>query len=294
MESRSTVSLAVAMAVGLAAAPAALDALEAGMYGTTDWTTACPANDLSHWDNMVDQWYNRIDDFGWYSQDYRWVDGSISNRPLCDPDKGSGCSDGVSLDDKDAVMVFGHGSDLGDHWGMVMRNTGCGGSCWIEHPGATDKSCAMYAGDLDAEFVHLSSCNSMDDDNLPETWRAFRDPIDTPVNGARLHQMDGFHGYMWIGSSLDSNYREFAEDAFWMSIKSAWLYNHYETNINGAYYQCPVAYAVGANSTDCFTRIGNERYNYIYGDPSSIGYYCYFFYAGCDPEGETAFVDPNS
>jgi len=268
-------------------------ALEAGMYGTTDWTSVCPANDLGHWDNMVDKWYNRIDDFGWYWKDRRWVDGSISKNALCDPDRSPGCIDGLYFDEQDAVMVFGHGADLGDHWGMVMRNKGADGSCWIEHPGASEPPGRMYAGDWDLEFVHLSSCNSMDDDNLPFTWHAFHDPVDTPIVQRRLHQMDGFHGWMWIGSSLDNNYKEFAEDAFWMSIKSAWLYNHYETGINGWADQCPVAYAVGVNSTDCFNRIGNERYNYIYSDPGPIGYYCYWYYNGCDPGGEGPFVDPN-
>lgn len=268
-------------------------ALEAGMYGTSVWDQACPANTLTHWDNMVDKWYNRIDDFGWYSKDRRWVDGSISNRPLCDPDRSPGCWDGYYMDEQDAVMVFGHGADIGDHWGMVMRNPGVNGNCWIEHPGAGDPPFRMYAGDYDLEFLHISSCNSMDDDNLTQTWRAFRDPVDSPNNGRRLHQMDGFHGWMWIGSSLDNNYREFAEDAFWLSMKTAWLINHYETGINGWADQCPVAYAVGQNSTDCFNRIGSERYNWIYSDPGPIGYYCYWYYNGCDPGGETPFVDPN-
>ncbi len=127
---RNAIAFMVALLVMTGAATTGL-ALEAGMYGTTDWTSVCPANDLGHWDNMVDKWYNRIDDFGWYWKDRRWVDGSISKNALCDPDRSPGCIDGLYFDEQDAVMVFGHGADLGDHWGMVMRNKGADGSCWI-------------------------------------------------------------------------------------------------------------------------------------------------------------------
>jgi hypothetical protein len=98
---------------------------------------------------------------------------------------------------------------------------------------------------------------------------------------------------MWIGGCCDDQYEDFASDAFSVSIKDAWMDNMFVTGINGFATQCPVAYAVGANRTDCFNRIDNERYNNIFSDPGPIGYYCYYYYAGCDPEGETAFVDPN-
>lgn len=281
---------AMTVAMGLGAMAGSSYALEAGMYGTTDWTTTCNANDLSFWDNMVDEWYNEIDNHGWYTHDRRWVDGSISNRPMCDPDKGSGCQDGTYMDEQDAAMIFGHGADLGDHWGMVVRNQGAGNSCWIEQPGAGDIANAMYAGDYDLEFLAISSCFSMDDDNMPFTWHTFRDPVDTPVNGRRLHQLDGFHGIMWIGGCCDDQYGDFAEDAHWMSMKSAWMSNMYVTGINGSATQCPVAYAVGANRTDCLLRLSFERYNLVFSDPSAIGYYCYSYYPGCDPSGEDPFT----
>ena len=279
----SSVSFAILFASGAAYAR------EAGMMGTSVWTTTCNGNNLTHWDNMVRSWYNRIDDFGWYSKDKYWVDGSFSKNAMCDPDKGTGCTDGYYLDEVDAAMVFGHGADGGDHWAMINRNQGADGSCWIRHPGSGDPAGRMYAGDFDLEFLHISSCNSGDDDNLSRLWTAFRDPVDTPSNNRRLHQMGVFHGFMWIGSSLDSNYRNFARDAHFMSLKSAWLYNHYELNISGSSDQCPVSYAVGSNQADCFNRLDNERYNYVYSDPSSIGYYCYYYFAGCDPAGETTF-----
>ena len=275
--------------VALLFAAGTANAREAGMMGTSVWTATCNGNNLTHWDNMVRSWYNRIDDFGWYQRDKYWVDGSFSKNAMCDPDRAPGCIDGIYLDEVDAVMVFGHGADAGDHWAMINRNKGADGSCWIRHPGAGSTTGRMLAGDYDLEFLHISSCNSGDDDNLSLLWTAFRDPVDTPNNQRRLHQANVFHGWMWIGSSLDSNYRNFARDAHFMSIRSAWLYNHHENNISGNMDQCPVSYAVGSNQADCFNRLHNERYNYVFSDPSAIGYYCYSYFAGCDPGGETTF-----
>ena len=269
--------------------------LEAHMYVVTTWDAECSASNRSFWDDMVDRWYNEIASHGWYHKARRVVDGDIDRDLFCDPDTGlPGCNDGANLDDGDAVMLGMHGSDLNNHWrGSLRRNGGASiNDCFIDaaEGAATDE---LFAGDLDTEFLHFSSCNSMDDDNLPFTWHLFEDPVDSPKNGRRLHQATGFHGFMWIGGCCDDQYEDFAADAHTVSIKDAWMDNMYVTGINGSATQCPVAYAVGANRTDCFYRIDNERYNNVFSDPSAIGYYCYYYYNGCDPDGETAFTDPN-
>ncbi len=288
----------LALAVALAAPrPASATHLEAQMYAVTDWIGECPANDVGYWDDMVSFWYNEITDHGWYSKDRKWVDGDLDRDPFCDPDTGlTNCNDGAYLDDGDAVMLAMHGSDSGDHWrGSLRKNGGASVSdCRIDGANAAADTDELYAGDVDTEFLHFSSCNSMDDDNLPYTWQMFEDPVDSPGNGRRLHQATGFHGFMWIGGCCDDQYEDFADDAFSVSIKDAWMDNMYVTGINGSATQCPVAYAVGTNRTDCFNRIDTERYNNQFGDPGPIGYYCYYYYDGCDPDGESAFVDPNS
>ncbi len=281
-------TLALSVSLGFSVA----HAREVGMYGTTDWTSTCSANDLSTWDNMAQDWYDTITSHSGYSKDGKWVDGSINNKVTCDPDSGSGCRDYNYMDEKDAVILFGHGADDGDHWSMIWRNEGPDGSCWVEHPGASDQNYAMYAGDVDLEFLHLSSCNSMDDDNLPNAWRAMRDPADSGGNGRRLHQMNGFHGCMWIGSGYISDYGDFADDGFSSSISDAWLYNHYyEDSIDWTKQlsQCPVSYAIGSSASDCLDRLNNERYNNVYSDPGTITHYCYAYFAGCDPACESAF-----
>lgn len=269
--------------------------LEAQMYVVTDWIAECPADDRDYWDDMVDFWYNEMDNHGWYHKDRRMVNGNIDRDLFCDPDTGlSNCRDWENADEGDAIMLGMHGSDSGAHWrGSLRRNGGAGvNDCHIDAP-ETWSGGEMRMGDYDAEFLHFSSCNSMDDDNLTKTYHMFGDADDTPSNHRRLHQATGFHGFMWIGGCCDDQYEDFADDAHSVSIKEAWMDNMYVTGINGSATQCPVAYAVGRDRNDCFNRIDHERYNNIYSDPADIGYYCYYYYDGCDPDGETAFVDPN-
>jgi len=92
---------------------------------------------------------------------------------------------------------------------------------------------------------------------------------------------------MWIGSGLVGDYEDFADDAFDITIADAWLDNMYRPDISGSDDQCPVAYAVGANSADTWNRIGTERYNHVLSDPTSIGYWGVIFIGGCDPAAET-------
>lgn len=288
-------ALVAAALVAALAAPAGATHLEAKMYGVDDWTDECTGGDRS-WSNMVDRWYDEMDDHGWYHKDGRFVDDGMDIKPFCDPDTGiAGCTDGTRMDDGDAVMIFMHGSDNGDAWRGKVRHEHPDNGCFINAPGSNGGD-ELFAGDVDMEFLHLSSCYSLNADNLPDAWRMFYDPVDTPNNQRRLHQADGFHGVMWIASRIRQSYEDFAADAFSVSIKDAWMTNLYRNDIgdDGDEEQCPVAYAVGSNRDDCFNRIQNERYNNIFSDPSSIGYYCYYFFDGCDPPSEDPFEDPNA
>lgn len=295
------VTVRVALALALAAVPLAVQAehLEAKMYGVNNWDQDCNGNDLN-WSAQVDRWYNEITDHGWYRKDGRFVDVGMDRDPFCDPDSGAAnCVDHNRIDDGDAVMIFMHGSDSDRHWrGLLRFNGGAGvNDCRIDAPQASTEGTAaaeMYVGDVDMEFLHLSSCNSMDDDNITNAWRMMRDPIDSPNNGRRLHQLNGFHGVMWIGSSYRGDYEDFADDAFSTSIKNAWLDNMYRSGIgSNDVEQCPVAMAIGTSEADCFNRIQNERYNNIFSDPAGNSYYCYYFFDQCDPAGDDPFDDPN-
>ncbi len=287
------------IAVLCCAAPASATRLEAHMYAITTWDGGCSGSTRSLWDDMGDAWYDEITYVGFsmggwcwwghcddaFSRDRRWVNGSMDNSMFTDPDSRACGTDYDYVDDADAAMICLHGGDDGGYWrGSLRTDDGCD-DCKIE---ARDE---LSVGDVDLEFLHLSSCHSMDDNMIANAWRVFYDS-DSAVNGRRLHQLDAFHGCMWIGSSFIDDYEDFADDAFDMSIKDAWMDNMYRTNINAENYtQCPIAYAVGTDSADCFDRLENERYDNVYTDPGTLGYYCYYYYSNCTPACETRWGD---
>lgn len=274
---------------------------EAQLYAITTWNSDCSGGDRSWWDDMGNAWYDEITDDGFsigswcwwghcddaYSRDRRLVNGNFGNRLFADPDSLSGGQDHLYIDEGDAAMICTHGGDDGAYWRGSCRVNDGYDDCSIN---ARDE---LRVGDYDLEFLHLSSCHSLDDNMVSNAWRIFQDE-DSASNGRRLHQLNGFHGCMWIGSSFVSDYEDFADDAFDVPIKDAWMDNMYRTNVNGQYTQCPVSYAVGSNRADCFNRINTERYDRVLNDPGNIGYYCYYYYANCDPACETAWGDDTS
>jgi hypothetical protein len=277
---------ATATAAAMLLPDVASAAFEAKMYAVTVWNAGCAGSTRATWDDMVDAWYDEITDDGFeifgicvsghcddaFSRDGLVVDDSIANSWFADASVVSFGADTTRLDDGDAVMIGLHGADSSSVWSGTVR---------VDEAGAGDCSIRrdeMQIGDSDLEFLHLSSCNSMDRNQWSSWWQAF----------SRQHQVDGFHGFMWIGSGLISNYANFADDAFGGSISDSWLDNHYVPNVSGSDDQCPVAYAVGANEADATNRLFNERYDNVFSDPASIGWWHVTYIQGCDPANETA------
>ena len=260
-------------------------ARDAKVYAVTSWTAGCPGGARSWWDDMADAWYNEITDPGWsifgwcvtghcgdaYSRNGRRVDGNMVNSMFADSSKVAWGNDTPNIDRADAALVAWHGSESGNIYQGSMRVDEAGaGDCTLRRD-------EMSLGNNNLEFVHLSSCQSMDDNQWSTWWQAFN----------RLHQANGFHGLMWIGSSRVDDYEDFADDAFDDTIANAWLDNLYVNNVSGSDDQCPVSYAVGANNSDMWNRIGVERYNHVLSDPATIGWWGVTYINGCDPAGET-------
>jgi len=172
-------------------------AREAQVYAITDWISECPAGDRSWWDDMGDAWYDEITDcgvdfFGWcllghcgdcYSRDKRRVNGSMTPARFAEELDFTWAHDRTYVDEADAAMVCLHGGDDDDYWRGKCRYK-AGGDCYIN---AEDE---LRVGDYDLEFLHLSSCHSLDDNMIPNTWRVFRRAGSSRI----LHQLDGFHG----------------------------------------------------------------------------------------------------
>jgi hypothetical protein len=285
--------LAVLFASSLATAAGAM---EVKVFAISDFVPSgsggCGGNDISHWDNMVDEWYDEMGSHG-HQKDGQYTNGAMTIQRFCDPDWNSGCQDHLYLDEADAAMIATHGSDSGDHWAGTMRNP-WSTECALDAGGTAPN---MNVGDVDLEFIHLSSCYSADDDNLSGIGAALHDTVD----GGYAHSWTGFHGIMWIGGSFDNDYEDFADDAHSVSIASAWVTNHYHSDsVDCEWYdpfnwfgtcddQCPVAVTISTSGADALTRLNNERYNNVYSDPSGNSGYAWMGYVGCNPVGETGF-----
>jgi len=254
-------------------------AMEVKKYVITDFTAECGGNDVGAWNNMVDGWYDEMDDEG-HSKAGSQVNGNMTLQLFCDPDWNGDCQDDHRTDDADAFVLGTHGTDSGDHWQCLMRWS-WNGHCRLDGGGSSDE---MWTGDWDNEFIILASCNSADDDNLPGIRNAMFDPIDTPSHGRRAHQWNAFHGVMWISNGRRGDYDDVADDGHDGSISDAWVYNQIDSK------QCPVAYAISSSRNGCLTRLNYERYNYVYGDPPGHNWYCWKAFSNCDPDaGEDAW-----
>jgi hypothetical protein len=266
-------------------------ALDIQMYAITDWISECSAGDRSGWDAQVRSWYDAAALFG-HNRQLSFVNGNFNRNLLCDPDTGlAGCDDAAWGDSGDAVMLGLHGRDSGNHWaGALRRNGGAAvNDCYIDAP--ESGSGELFFGDVDTEFLHLSSCNSLDDDNLPNAWRMLQDPVDSPKNGRRMHQVNGFHGMMGIGPGYYPDYTDFGILASVEPVKDAWQDTQYHPEMSNQ--KCPISYAVGNGKNDCFNRIQTESYANVGADPTAITYYCYYYFEGCDPAAEDTFTPPN-
>jgi hypothetical protein len=257
----------------------------------------CGGGDRGHWPVMVDHWYDRMGAIG-HARDGQYTDGSITIRRFCDPDWIGGCQDHLYADEADATMIATHGADSGDHWVGTMRYP-YAGHCGLDGGGTAHD---VHLGDVDLEFIHLSSCNSADDDNLdPPGSAGVREMMRDPVDGGFAHLMTGNHGVMWIGSSYDDDYNDFANDAHIVGIATSWTANSYHSNsVDCAWYDpfnwygtcqdiCPVAVSQGQSNTRAWNGIMHERYNNVYSEPTGNGYWYWMGYLGCNSVGETGF-----
>lgn len=269
--------------------------LEGKMYVITDWSGSdsdnyCEGRDVEAWAEMLDGWYDAVNDYGKVFKDGRMVNGDMKATIFCDPDSRAGCNDVARLDDADVAMIGLHGIDRGEHWAGLMR-TPWQSRCRVDAPerlvGPDDE--LVQLGDTDLEFFHMSSCESMNDEHWDNTRLMFSDG----GSSNRLHIATGFHGVMWISSGRDDDYEDFALDGHF-ALASAWTDHLYDDGIgDGNYEQCPVAMSVGSSSNACAVRLATEGYLVPQNpDPGGVNWYCTSYYDGCDPKAETPLTPP--
>ena len=303
---------------------------EAVVRVVSQWDLTCEGSNRGSWDNMVAGWYNEITNplpVPWGHFPFMWVkDGFYHNvwsqqqggflwpRFIVDSD----FTDTAKVDwgrdhwndrpdDVDVCMVAYHGT------GAASDGRWCGQMIWDE-PGSGN--CWTYQGhmdfgDVDLEFLHISSCSSMSEDDWHPKWSdSFKG----------VHQIDAFHGIMYIYSDWPYKYRDFADDAFYMPIALAWLDNLYvyrcviqsqDPIIVQRRDQCPVARGVGVGASgqqDCWNRMYAERYTNVLSDPVNPTWHGVIYInkceavgasplgggasTGCDPFAAAAFTTP--
>ena len=244
----------------------------------TQWTADCDGSKRTSWDDMVRAWYNDITDGhgakNWDADGF-YQNGSIVDSDFVDPDEVDFGNDFANdrADEPDVMMIALHGGEADDQrwFGRVRVNEAGDGNCnaYQGH---------VVLGDTDAEFLHLSSCHSMDDDVWWDEWGE---------SFGGVHQIDGFAGIMWISGSYTDRYEDFSDDAFDVPIAEAWYDNHYDSAFwPGEHDHCPVARGVGASVNDLWNRMDHEEYDNVFSDPATDRDGVIWI-EGCDPKDES-------
>lgn len=239
----------------------------------------CAGGDASPWEDYGDAWYDELDSKPFYEKDGKYLNGSMKDSMFTDEDEVAWGEDHDYLDHCDAALICTHGRIEGDgYWSARMRVDETGpGDCYSELED-------MSLGDLDLEFLHLSSCHSLDEDLWDSEWPAAMDD---------LHQVDGFHGVMLIVWNWISDYEDFADEAYSSSsVATAWVDNmyHLEFPNDPDCSQCPVAFAEGDSRVNVSYRLNNETYynKYSFSSPTG-GFFAKKYVSGCEACGG---VDP--
>lgn len=250
------------------------------------WPGTCSGNTRC-WADMTNRWYNQITNnaplpFGLgflaWVKDGNYVDTTIVDSDFVDSSLVNwGRDHWVDRpDDVDVTMIALHGGNASGNrrwFGRVRSDEAGDGNCntW---------QASMEFGDVDAEFLHLSSCVSMDMEDWHPNWSESFDGV---------HQINGFHGVMYIfcnGSDYPPRYQNFAWDSFFMPISLAWLDNMYDVRSGAANDQCPISRGVGVGANgeaDCWNRMYSERYLNVRNDPANPTWHGVMWVTPCTP-----------
>ncbi len=282
MRRRLSIVMAAA-ALSFALVPGSARSRSAGMVSVTNWDSNCCAScaNVPERNNMITRWYNNIkhskhgaqayDDYNIYR-----IDSTISQDLLTDTPE-PGHNDDEWIDGVNVAIVGMHGGEHPSHfWRGQPRITGVYGECSVE---ATE----MKVGDLYNNSLVLSSCHSACKEYFPY-WSNW----DVQFNGT--HQIDGFHGVMWIDEDLRDNYAMLSDDGFDMPVKLSFIDNLYKADdwyVDGVSVdQCPIPVSAGASSSQAEFHRDNYDYYSWDSDPTGSIFWARSGIVGCDPNDD--------
>jgi len=221
---------------------------------------------------MCMAWRHRMGAKGW---EQWWNNFSLVQNPkFADPGEVSwGVDNGSSGWDRgEAALICTHGGhDATDGW-IGSMHTDVGNGCSI----TTNQLRLGAASGGYLRFLHLSSCNSVNWNELDKWWG--------PAAG-RVHLVAGFHGFMYIGSDYVQEYEDLAELGFSNGVGNTWMdkmhhvscwYNSWET-------VCPVALGFGETSAAAGNAL-NEKYNDRWPDQAPSWRHT-VWWSECAPDG---------
>lgn len=266
-------------------------ARDALSFVVTEWNGTCGGTTQEAWEGLVNSWYLEITNQANHGSDAygegdQWLNGGIGNSQFADKSVvGSWGDDENYLEKGAAAMVAWHGEidlDTPEVYVGRMRESDVAKCASDQLSDQLKDDCClrseeMSLGNHGLEFLHLSSCRSMDS----AQWSAWSGAY----NGA--HQIDGFHGLVYLEPVQASDYKNFASDAFYMPIADAWIDAMYRQQWSGTTDpsdQCPVAHTVGMDAAAALTRITSERYDTALDPPDSADYWQVVYPAPCANE----------
>ena len=246
------------------------------------WNSSCSGGNRPDWGYMTDGWFDDIANplptpwghgsRAWWKDSYR-IDGYNVDSHYTDTSLvpwGRDYVDDTGIDEADAMMIAMHGSLSNSRWTGTTR---------VDESGSGN--CLTWQGhmefDYDLEFLHLSSCYSMDQASWGLWGSSFKG----------IRQVDGFHGLMWIWDKYRGRYKDFSDDAFNYAIANSWLDNLYVHDVKNDNNsdQCPCARGVGATEADLWNRMATEQYDWVADSDPTPNYHGVIYLIGCNPKG---------
>lgn len=245
---------------------------QARSYAITKWDGNCGGSQRDWWDDMCMSWRHRMGAKGWQ----QWWNnfGLVRNPKFADPKQVAwGADNGASgWDGGEAAIICTHGGHGAANGWSGSMHTDVGHGCSIN----TNQILAGPASGGHLRFLHLSSCNSMNWDELDKWWG--------PAAG-RVHVITGFHGFMYIGSDYVQEYEDLAEDGFSGGVGNTWIskMHHVDHWYNSWETVCPVVIGFGETAAAAANAL-NEKYNDRWADQAPAWRHV-VWWSECDPDG---------
>lgn len=245
---------------------------QARSFAITKWDGNCSGSQRDWWDDMCMAWRHKMGDKGW---EQWWNNFSLVRaRKFADNSRVAWGRDDEwnGVDRGEAALICTHGGHSATTGWSGSMHTDEGNGCSIDTTRMMDGPAS--GGTL--RFLHLSSCNSMNWNELGMWWG--------PAAG-RVHVITGFHGYMYIGSRYVDEYRELADGGFTSGVGRLWVdrmhhvshwYNAWET-------VCPVSLGFGETAAQSDHAL-DEKYNDRWPDRAPV-WMTYMWKSKCDPDG---------